>query len=216
MNKTRTLICACAALAAFATGTVSAASVTWTLNQSNSLPDGPNYVQVTVEDGANGAVDFTVEALGPIAALAGDDFGFSSFAFNIAPGGDAEAHYVEIVDDGWKATDGGTMTGFGRFDILLKAKAEADPSPVLSFSVVGLDFDEIADYASLSTGFATQGHAFFAAKLKGFLFADGENGTVNQAFFADLDGTPVPLPATGWLFGAAGLLIARMARARKT
>jgi len=75
----------------------------------------------------------------------------------------------------------------------------------------------------LSTGNASSGHAFFAAKVAGFEFCPDANPDdkksksgrcIKSAFFGgQQSAAPIPLPATAWLFmtGVAGAL----ARARK-
>ena len=50
-----------------------AASISYFLDQSDKLADGTNYLQVTISDGANGAIDFTVTALQPLLDLAADE-----------------------------------------------------------------------------------------------------------------------------------------------
>ena len=47
-----------------------AASVSYVLDQSGALPDGNDYVKVTIADGLDGAIDFTVEVLSALTDLA--------------------------------------------------------------------------------------------------------------------------------------------------
>ena len=52
-----------------AAGTSQAASISYYLDQSNVLADGTNWLQVTIADGAEGSVDFTVQILQPLKDL---------------------------------------------------------------------------------------------------------------------------------------------------
>ncbi len=67
----RRLIASAITMAAMAAATSThAASVSYVLNQSNTLADGVPYLQVTIADGANGAIDFTVQVLASLSDLA--------------------------------------------------------------------------------------------------------------------------------------------------
>ena len=62
-----------------------AASIAYVLDQSNADPllaDGDAYLQVTVADGAGGAIDFTVDILPRLTGIADTGFGLRSFAFS--------------------------------------------------------------------------------------------------------------------------------------
>ena len=48
------------AIALLGTGQAFASSVTYALNQSNDLADGPTYGTVTISDGVAGNIDFSV------------------------------------------------------------------------------------------------------------------------------------------------------------
>ena len=190
-----------------------AASVTYTLNQSNALADGPSYLQVTIADGAAGAVDFTVQVLDALTGIASEHFGIQSFAFNVAPGGDAEGASVGNLPAGWITRDQYRMGDFGLFDIKLYGGGTSTLQ-TLTFSILGIDGDSPDSYASLSTGRAPQGHFFFSGRVAEFNQPDctNPNKCVNTALFAG-NASAVPLPGAAWLFvtGAAGVL----ARARK-
>ncbi|MEO8225647.1 MAG: hypothetical protein ABI661_12655 [Gammaproteobacteria bacterium] len=94
-------------------------TVSYFLNQSNGvIGGGINYLEVTLSDeGAPGAIEFTVKALQPLLDLAGDKFGITAFGFNVVGGVGAEARNVKELPKGWKAKNGGRMDGFGLFDI---------------------------------------------------------------------------------------------------
>ena len=75
-----------AAILAVATASpVQAASVSYYLDQSNDLPDGINYAQVTISDGAGGDIDFSVEVLTSAFSVTdpvAQNFGMQNFSFN--------------------------------------------------------------------------------------------------------------------------------------
>ncbi len=148
-----------------------AAQISYFLDQSNALTDGVNYLQVTVADGASGAIDFTVEVLDPLTGMAARNFGLQSFAFNVIPNGFAEGANVSNLPDGWRARNGRRMDGFGLFDIKLRGRG-SDRLETLTFSITGVEGDTPADYAVFSNGNAAEGHQFFAARVAGFEMPD--------------------------------------------
>lgn len=180
-----------------------------TLDDADNLADNTGYVQVTVNDDTDGSVDFTVDALPALDSLGGANFGLTGFALNVAPGGDAEALDISGLPEGWTASDGARMDGFGRFDILLSGAS--NPQSSLTFSIAGIDDDESFDYAIKSTGRAPEGHSRFAAEVAG-LTAGG--GAIVGGNGAVTDVPAVPLPATAWLFGSGALLLLRWRRHR--
>lgn len=151
-----------------ATAPAQSATLSYLLDQSNVLADGTAYLQVDVSDGTDGAIDFTVRVLGALGDRAAGNFGIQSFAFNVVAGGSAEARNVTGLADGWRASDGKRMDGFGLFDIRLQGQGNARLE-TLSFSISGIDGDRPEDYTIFSTGKAAEGHQFFAAQVAGFL-----------------------------------------------
>lgn len=196
-----------ALLVAMAVAPAQAASVSYFLDQSNALPDGTNYLQVTIADGAEGAIDFTVEALSPLSDIAGSNFGIQNFGFNLGDFG-LDADNIENLADGWSIANGqGQMSGFGRFDVVLAGTGNSRQVP-LTFSIVGIA-DSIFDYVALSGSPASEGHSFFAAHVAGF---DWDENTTS-AFFGGV--TPVPAPAAVWLMlSGIGLLATKRLRRR--
>ena len=63
-------------------GQVSAASVSYYLDQSNDLADGTNYAKVTISDGVGGDIDFTVEIIESAFPQPFSNFGMQAFFFN--------------------------------------------------------------------------------------------------------------------------------------
>lgn len=200
-------------VAAFALGTpAQAASVSYILDQSNALTDDVNYLQVTIADGAEGAIDFTVETLDSLLGIAGDNFGIQSFAFNVADNIQAVGANVTNLPTGWITRDHYRMSLFGFFDIKLYGGGNSRLE-TLTFSIDGIDGDTPNDYALLSKGSASGGKQMFAGRVAS-LECIGEGKCISSAFFAGSEmSAPVPLPATAWLF-AVGIGVAG-ARARR-
>jgi hypothetical protein len=198
----------------FAT-TSQAASVSFYLDQSNRLADGVNYLQVTIADGADGDIDFTVTALQPLLDLAGDNFGIQQFAFNVVGGTATERRDVTALPDDWRARNGGRMAGFGLYDIKLSGRGKSRQDP-LTFSISGVSLDTILSYVDLSTGRSPQGFSLFSAHVAGLSFGNCElqsagksqsigtdtgSECVQSAFFGGTQAVPAP-PAI-WLLGTA-------------
>jgi hypothetical protein len=208
-----------------------AASLSYVLDQSNALTDNVNYLQVTIADGSEGAIDFTVQVLDALTGIASDNFGIQSFAFNVAAGNEALALNVSNLPDGWTTRDHYRMSLFGFFDIKLYGGGNSRLS-TLTFSITGIEDDTVEDYAVLSKGNATGGNQLFAARVAGFDYGElcgnpeqpvrlikSSSKCINSAFFAGSTVTnPVPLPATAWLFavgiGAVALRVRRRSELR--
>lgn len=194
--------------------TAFAAPVVVELDQSNVLTDGTGYLQVSISEGIDGAIDFAVQVLDPLRQVAGESFGIQSFALNVIPGGYAEGASVTDLPDGWIVREAYRMENFGLFDIKLYGGGTSRLD-TLNFSITGIDGDRPEDYAVLSTGNATDGHQAFAARV-----ADLVPGTcgvqncaaITSAFFGG--STAVPAPAAGWLFVTSGLLLTSRLRRR--
>src|SRR5262245_28816258 len=98
-----------ASLAAILLATTARADmVSYYLDQSNELADGPNYLRVDIEDvGAD--IRFTVSLLTPLTSIAGtgtdgEMFGIQGFGFNIAGNGTLNpATDISGLPTGWSA-----------------------------------------------------------------------------------------------------------------
>jgi hypothetical protein len=200
---------ALAVLGTLAAGTSSAASVSYVLDQSDVMPDDVGYLQVTISDGLDGAIDFSVRMLAPLLDVAGDRFGIQKFSFNIVPGTSGGAVDVTGLPDGWRAKNGGSLGGFGRFDVALKGNGTSRVEE-LTFSIAGVDADVPADYVSLSTGRVADGHALFAARVYGVDVAGiGRQVVVGGPALTAV----VPVPAALWLLGSAVATLVPLRRA---
>lgn len=192
-----------------------AASVSFFLDQSNTLPDGANYLSVTLDE-ITGGVNVLVKTLDPLNSIAGKHLGIRKFAFGLS-----NDVFEEITDlpDGWYVKHNRRMNDFGRFEFKLEGKGWPRREE-LSFTVGGVS---LGDFDSL-----------FAAKVAGFEWCredewrnrcGGKDRVTKKAYFAgSLTELPppspgaVPVPAAVWLFGSglAGLLGLASRQKRKT
>lgn len=184
-----------------------AASVSFYLDQSSSLTDGVNYLQVTIADGVDGAIDFTVTALQPLLDIAGEGFGIEKFAFNVVGGVGTVTDNVTALPTGWLTGHNGLVSGFGTYDLIADHQGSSGHNP-LTFSVTGVDLDTVMSYVGLSSGSSPQGPSFFSAYVNGFSFGDcgdteksSSKNCYTGAFFGGAQAVPAP-PAI-WLLGTA-------------
>lgn len=193
-----------------------AASVSFYLDQSSGLPDGVNYLQVTIADGVDGAIDFTITALQPLLDIAGEGFGIEKFAFNVVGDVGTTIDNVTAMPAGWQAGHNGLVSGFGTYDLIANHQGSSGHNP-LTLSVTGVDLDTVMSYVGLSSGSSPQGPSFFAVYVNGFSFGDCGDGASGKncytgAFFGGAQAVPAP-PAI-WLLGTAvaGLAVRRIRR----
>lgn len=182
-----------------------AASVSYYLDQSNiaSYPDGTNYLQVTISDGAAGAIDFTVTTLVPALPSTAK---MDQFGFNPASSLTLSAANVIGLPIGWSLLGAGNMDGFGGFSVRPDTNGNTTRVSTLTFSIVGISGDTPTSYVNLSTGTAGQGNTFFAAHLAGLT----NDPNVTSGYFGG--STPVPVPAAAWLFGSGLVGLSGIAR----
>lgn len=175
-----------------------AASVSYLMDQSNALSDDENYLQVTIDDEGNpGEINFTVDAFESV-LTPGGNFGIQLFGFN---GPDLSGATLELPS-GWSYVGSRNISEFGVFQNVISGTGGSRQDP-LAFSIGGVGGDTIASYAASHAG-----GEFFAAHV-----ADFTNfGTTTSAFFAGSPASPVPLPATVWLFGSGLLGLVGVAR----
>ena len=81
-RKQNLLYVATLLLAALSCGS-QAATVSYMMDQSNRLPDNVHYLTVTLSDDVEGQLDFWVSTESSLSALATDNYGIQSFAFNL-------------------------------------------------------------------------------------------------------------------------------------
>lgn len=175
-----------------------AALVSFDLNQSNVLADGPAYLRVSIDDqGLPGRINFHVSALGPLLDSAERHFGIDEFGFNSDFA--ISSSKITGLPRNWKYEGTESMGGFGRFDATVEAKNADARVSSLAFSITGIKMDTISSYLERSSGRAKQGNFFFAAHVAGL---DAEFNCLADAYFAGSTPSPpsaVPLPASIWL-----------------
>jgi hypothetical protein len=201
--------------------TVQAASLSYYLDQSNTLPDGTDYLQVTVSDDGQSSPDwiyFTVEILDPLLDLAGSNFGIQRFAFNSSVDPVDLVYKIGGLPSGWDVLLNGVVSGLGVFELIPSGSGTTRQSPTLSFHIDSRSFADDSIYSYVQhekcpsggspddpapmTCIPTQGPSYFAAHVAGFSYPGG----IKSAYFGgDLPHQPqlVPAPAAAWLFGSA-------------
>ncbi len=208
-----------------------AASVSYFLDESNRLPDGTNYLKVTIDDeGRAGAINFHIQALPALSGLVCDEFGVLKFGFN---GIELDKNNILGLPDGWKIKHDKKMDGFGKFENVLIGKKWNGQDP-LSFSISGIDGDSIYSYANSHDGgngdfFSTfvsgtekhrghdkwHGERYFKTHDKsdsewyGEWYTNNCHRCTKSGYFGGgSDLAPVPVPGALWLFGSGliGLL----------
>lgn len=189
-----------------------AASISYYLDQSNALPDGVNYAQVTISDSMTvaGDIDFTVEVISAAFPVQGDNFGMQAFSFNYDTSLTVEPANITGIDPAsWTISeDKNAGGGFGKFEFELSGTGSTR-TEILTFSITGIDGDTINDYAIGSTLNPSSGE-FFAAHIAGFF--DAGTGESSAKFAGS---SPVPVPAAVWLFGSGLLGLVGVARRRR-
>jgi hypothetical protein len=204
-------ISAAICLAVFAPITASAASVSVFLNLSNEsvqFPSDTNYLEVTIADGLDGAIDFRVETTDALKSIADSNFGIQSFSLNF---GDTGATAMNLaLPDGWSAEKAPANSSvFGIFDVQIAGTGSSRLDP-LEFSIVGVAGDTPFDYlAELYEGRLIS--SGFAAHVAGFSLS-GENGRGRKLTSAQFGGSApvVPLPASAWfMLSGLGILALR-------
>lgn len=188
---------------------VHAASVSFSLDQSNKLSDGTPYLSVMLTENGAGGVDFQVQTLDSLNSIAGPRFGIQKFGFGLN-GISWHDIGIEGLPDHWSVKKNRRMSEFGKFDFRLQGKGNARTDS-LSFTVNGVN---LSDFDSL-----------FSAQVAGFEWCRieerrpcGGRDCTNSAYFAgsmDMPVGEVPVPGALLLFGSGMLGLMSMARRRK-
>ena len=199
-------------LSTLLTATVQAASVSYYIDQSNALPDGVNYAQVTISDSNTniGDIDFLVEIIPSAFSVSPDaNFGMQTFSFNYDTTLSNSDMNITNIDPSWSiSANNNAGGGFGKFGFELSGTGSTR-TDVLSFSISGITGDTPMSYATGSELNPSSGE-FFATHIAGFDLTEG----VTSAQFAG--SSPVPVPAAAWLFASGLLGLVGYARRRQS
>ncbi len=191
-----------------------ASSISYYLDQSNALPNGVNYAQVTISDSTTtpGNIDFNVQVnTSAFSVSSGANFGMQDFSFNYDNSLPVTSGNILNIDpSSWTISqDANAGGGFGKFDFQLSGTGSSR-TETLNFSIGGVSGDTINDYAIGSTLNPSSGQ-FFATHIAGF---DTTNGVTSAQFSGS---TPaVPVPAAAWLFASGLLGLVGVARRRRS
>lgn len=199
---------------------------------TNYLPDGTNYLKLTIWDGSDAAgkafngytansgdVVFELQTLSSLSQYQNGKFGLDEFAFDTTMTlSQFAASSFKGLPSNWAVGIGSqNADGFGNFELAPNiskggANSVADP---LFFAISGISGDSAATYQEMSGGNAGQGNYYFAAHVINFALP-GDAGT-SSAWFGGNVPAPVPLPAAVWLLlsGLGGLEVARRAVKRR-
>ncbi len=193
-----------------------AASVSVTLELSNvpQLPAGGEYLEVTISDGAAGAINFEVAILEDLADLdMVGNFGIQNFGFNFGDSGATAANIVGPA--GWTVETNMNLSVFGGFDVRLSGTSSTRKDP-LQFSIVGVDGDTPQDYLTK----LSSGGVLFASHVAGFSLTYSNNEEMQMeltsAFIGGGQVNVVPLPpAMTFMLSGASVLGAMALRRRR-
>ena len=197
------------------TGQASAAMTSFYLNQSNVsiLPDGTNYLLLTILDGADavgrvingytsvaGDVVFELQTLPALSQYAQDKYGLDEFAFNTTMNlGQFGASNFKGLPANWSVGMGSqNADGFGKFELLPGTNGANNLADPLFFAIGGITADSASSYQELASGNAGQGNYYFAAHVINFQ-VPGDSAHTTSAWFGGNELATVPLPAAAWL-----------------
>ena len=224
-HKMKNILTTLIAFGILAFGSVAnAATVSYFLDQSNELADGPRYAEVTLSDDAvDGDIDITVTVNEAMFDIVGaTNFGMQTFSFNYdITGLDGTASIDDIDPIAWLVTNtNGSVSEFGKFDFDLSGDGSSRTT-TLSFSITGVVDDTVDNYIV-----SNNDNPYFASHIAGFndtacITEEGE-GLCNSAYFAGsstdrgLEPPAVPIPAAAWLFGSGLIGLVGVARRKVT
>jgi len=224
-------VLACTALVISAAANASSISVFMDLSNNQEVyPDGTNYLEVTISDGNNGDIDFSVTTLGALHNFVPDwnNFGISAFKFNFGSSGATINNILRpfewVVSEDYE--NGESWLEFGLFDAFMSGEYLKN---TLRFSIFGVDGDTPQDYLpTCNPGGQNPGEVYpdvvslnpcgvhFVAKVMGL----STNPNFKDIWPMDPSTGPVkfagpaivPLPPAAWLFISAIAMLVWMRR----
>ena len=218
----------------------------WYLDQSNvsGLPDGTNYLTVTINEWSDGSVEFIVDVIdGALSITNPDNFGIQAFTFNTDLILES-ANFEGLPTDKWGFEANKNGDGFGMFDVRLNDGGDrVDP---LIFSIVDVENDTWENY--FFPGNKNSWFAVHVANIETFTHVVTPDGmdpdssfgecsadsiqeagyscmSLTSAWFAGgttgpggepIPPSEVPVPAALWLFGSGLIGLAGLARRKKS
>lgn len=189
-----------------------AASISYSLNQTNIGLAEQDYLTVTISDSTTtvGDIDFNVVVNTANYPGSLSNFGMDNFYFNYDNSLSVNSSNISDIDpSSWSVkTNKNAGGGFGFFEFDLKGSGSSR-TELLSFSISNVSGDSIQSYAIGYEG-ATE-LAYFAAHVAGF---DAGSGVTSGKFATVADPMVVPVPAALWLFGSGLIGLAGFAKKR--
>jgi hypothetical protein len=211
---------------------VHAATMSYYLDQTNvdgfsgGLPDGVNYLNVTIDDeggdgtiGGDALINVTVSIIGGAFTYNDGTHGIMDFAFNITndPSTLTTDNIINLPSM-WEAMHFNNTTdikasnadGFGKFDVRLTDGGQNRVDPLtFSIDIAGDSINSYFDQAATTVG-QSQENAWFAAHVAGIMTGayaiNGDSGAAecDPDTYADMGAGPCLQLPSAWFGGGVG------------
>ena len=174
--------------------TAGAASLQYQLelsNESQAFPAGTPYLNVTISDGANGAIDFKVTTTEALSSLADSNYGIQSFSFNFGSSGATTSNLQ--LPDGWSVQGGSQPTSSVQSKTKFKSYANYRSRRAVDFVVPSLNRTKFASQSGLSKKASTRAQAsagsFFKRASTSLAKSTGSSHSIFGKFDTTIKGT---------------------------